>query len=147
MQDRWFRIHVGDVLQDSSIHDTLEFKEKFSTFLPQIVSPWISWKIEIQGMDRNSLLLILKNIQAPFITLCDKCGSEYTHVTQLWEKSIKCFFDEWEFEEEEDILYFKLKEKIIDIEQYIVESFQLEDSVWHMCKNCEKANANEIHEN
>jgi hypothetical protein len=45
------------------------------------------------------------------------------------------------FEEEEDILYFKPKDKIIDIEQYIVESFQLEDSVGHMCNNCQKDNS------
>lgn len=146
MKDYVFKINIGDILQKSSRNDTILFSEKFSTFLPQLIDPGISCTIHIQWMDRHSLLLVISNPQASVSYACDKCLKEFTHILSFPKKEVTCLFEEWSWEKEDDILYIHQKEKVIDIEHYLVESFLLEEEVIHLCENCEKNSISKIDE-
>ena len=147
MKDYSYKVNVWDILNQSSTKDTVRFEKKFSTLFPQLVDPWISCDITIQWMDRSSLLVYINNAQATTWYICDKCATDFIGVLALEPKELKCFFDWWTHEQDEEIIYIQPKEKQIDFEQYLVESFFLQESVVHVCSTCEKTNNNENDEN
>ena len=139
MKDTHFKIVIGDILRDSSIKDVIHFKEKFSSLFPQVVEPGIEVKLVVQWMDHSTLLLMFEYIQAKITCVCDKCGIDFTHTIRIENKQVKCFFDgKKEVEEEEDVLSFASGDTTIDIEEYIVQSLQLEDNYVHVCTTCQK---------
>lgn len=147
MKDYSFKINVWDILMQSSRKDSIHFEKKFSTLFPQLVDPWISCEIIVQWMDRSSLLVNIHNANAQTCVVCDKCSQWFTETLLLQEKEIKCFFDKWLHEEEDDIIYIHPKETQIDLEQYIVESFKLQEKISHVCTICEKNPEIENNEN
>ena len=140
MRNYNFKIPVADILKESSTHDTIQFLEKFSTFLPQLVDPGISATIELQGMDKSSLLITINKAQALCSSACDACGEKVKYTIAFENKEIKCFFekDSAESVHDDDILYIDPAHKVVDLEEFLVQSFLLADEIVHVCTTCEK---------
>lgn len=140
MRNYNFKIPVADVLKESSTHDTIQFTEKFSTLLPQLIDPGISATIEIQGMDKSSLLITINKARASCLSDCDVCGKAQKYNIEFQNKEIKCFFEKESPESvhDDDIVYIDPSHKVVDLEQFLVESFLLSDEVVHVCTNCEQ---------
>lgn len=142
MKDYNFTIKVGDLLQDPSWSDRIEFTKKFSTFLPQVITPWISAIIDIEWMDRQTVLLHIDRADAPCEVDCDICWNNMTtilHIEDIW---IKCFFEDTTdiVDNEDDILYISPQQTVIDIEKYLCQSLLLSQAVVNMCTKCQKNN-------
>lgn len=149
MKNYNFKIPVADILKESSIKDTILFTEKFSTLLPQLIDPGISIEMEIQWMDKTSLLITIKKGLAPCAYPCDRCWTTTTKDISLEEKQVKCFFEDTKNHtiEDDDIIYIDKNKKIVDLEIFLTQSFLLTDDLVHLCKNCAKEKTDDDSEN
>ena len=140
MKNYNFKIPVADILQESSTHDNIQFVEKFSTLLPQLIDPGISADIDLQGMDKSSLLITIKNAQACCSSLCDICWKNTKYTIYIENKYIKCFFEKKykDILNDEEVLYIDPSRKVVNLENFLVQSFLLADDIVHMCTDCEK---------
>lgn len=141
MKDYSFKIKVADILQDSSHNDSIQLVNKFSTDLPQLIDPWISANIFLQGMDHQTLLLQVDEVVAPISVACDVCGEIYTDQIAVSDLEVKCFFgdkDEELIEEFDDIILWDDRTKTVDVENFLVESISLSFPVVNCCEKCQK---------
>ena len=139
MKDYNFKIKAADILQDSSLHDSVKFEWKFSTLLPQLTEPWVSASITIQWLDNRTILLTFEDIVAYTTAECDICWEEFIQEHRLERLEAKCFFDDDVMTQEfDDVIQWDTRTKTIDVENFLIESLRLSLPVVNVCTNCQK---------
>lgn len=137
MKDYNFKIKVGDLLQESSLKDSISFVNKFSTSLPQLTQEWISVDMIVQWMDRHSILLYIEKAKAPMYTWCDTCGCKIEHILTIQDEEVVCCFEKNIDTTEKEMIFIHEKESVIDIEEWLINSLLLMSPVVYLCKDCQ----------
>jgi len=122
MKDYSWNIKISDLLNNPWETDEIEFKEKYLKNI-EIQKPWISWKIFLQWLNYNEILIKLKDLNFSIEYECDKCLEKYKETFNIkLEENIK-FVNPEEIKIEwkiyDDIFPINIKNKTINIKNLI----------------------------
>ncbi len=132
----WYIIKVSDILHNLWVKDTLKFSNKFSTFLPQIQDPWMSFTVLLIWLSDDQLIVEITDINAPLKQTCDYCGKDYIYT--FTNKIIQTKAYLWEKDDDQFELEIDKKNKTINLEKWLCDNIQIEIPVVNMCKKCQK---------
>lgn len=136
MQDRNFTIKVSDFLKSNTITDTILFKDKFSTKLPDLVS-WITTVIHLQKWDDSTIFAHLKDICYSLIYLCDGCWTRLIKNNTIQDLTISFYADYPLSECQEFEASFSSKDWCIDLENILFEEISLRMPINTLCTSCQ----------
>jgi hypothetical protein len=139
MRDYNFKIKLSDFFAHPQQRESLSFKQKFSSLLPDLTEQWLSATITIQWLDEKTVLLIIENLKATREQPCDWClkNTEVTvHVPTYQVKS--GYFEEAIIEEEDNIIPLSGKEDQVDLEKELSQSILVQRNVVNLCLDCQK---------
>lgn len=78
MKDYWLKIKVADLLNNPWNSDNLKFEKKFLKDTDiKLSNEWISWKIYLQGLSKDEILVKIKELNFKIVYQCDKCLDIY----------------------------------------------------------------------
>lgn len=136
MKNTWYTIKVWDILHNLWVKDTLIFSNKFSTYIPQLVAPWMSFKATLQSLSDEQLLIYLQDISVPVETHCDHCWKGFQRIYSFDRIETKAVL--WTIDSDEYEIEIDNKNKTIDIEKWLWEYITVSLPVVKMCNNCWK---------
>ena len=104
MKDYWFKIKISDLLKNPGQTDKVEFKNKYlkeTDFL--LENPWISWKVFLQWLSKNEVLVKIQSLKFKINYTCDKCLSQFSKEYELTDLEDVRFVNSEELPIEEKI--------------------------------------------
>lgn len=131
----WFTLKVSDLLLHAWSQDTITFVNNFSTKLPTN-EKWINVTLFIEHLNKNELLVTIEEWIAYFHTPCDRCWKIFEEKREIiecvWKASV------WNSIEFEDNIPIDEKNLTLDLEDFIVDQFNLHESLKKLCTKCQK---------
>lgn len=131
----WFTLKVSDLLLHAWSQDTISFASIFSTKLPTN-EKWINITILIEHLNKNELLVTLEEWIAYFHTPCDRCWKIFEEQRVIrdcvWKATV------WTLIEFEDSILIDEKNLTLDLENFIVDQFNLHEPIKKLCTKCQK---------
>ena len=84
MKDYWFKIKISDLLKNPGQTDKLEFKDKYLQETDFAVeNPWINWKVFLQWLSKNEVLVKIQSLKFKINYTCDKCLDKFSKEYEL----------------------------------------------------------------
>lgn len=131
----WFTLKVSDLLLHAWSQDTITFVNIFSTKLPTN-EKWISVILFIERLNKNEVLVTIEEWTAYFHTPCDRCWKIFEEKREIIECVWKATV--WTLVEFEDAIIIDEKNLTMDVEDFIVDQFNLHDPIKKLCTKCQK---------
>lgn len=140
MEETGFRIKVSDLLANPWSTDIIDFQWKKSTQLPEITKEWISGKIKLQSINKDTILATIQDANAYIITDCEICGQEFTmniNVENFETKFVapNIHHDLTETVHDEEFI-INMKDDTIDIQDFLVQAIQTNIPIIYKCADC-----------
>lgn len=132
-----FTIKVSDILLHSWSSDTISFTNIFSTKIPWLQPEGISWNILLENLNKSEIFITLIDFFASISTSCDRCGSSFIEQRVLDTISIQAKILDKPLINE-DILVIDPKDLTVDIEDFCLDQFFLQQPLKNLCKDCEQ---------
>ena len=143
MKDKSFVIKIGDLLKETGRSDELIFSQKRTKLIPGLTDEWISGKVFLQSLNKDSIYADLQNIVCSIDNICDTCEAPFVrkvHIDQYWAKFI-LGEDKQKIEQEqaeEEIFSINPRDEGIDIEDMLVQAIRLDEPIVNHCPICAK---------
>lgn len=145
MKDYSFKINVWDLVKKPWSKDCISFKNKFHKEINNITDKWIEWEVEIQSLNKDSVLINILKLNLEINKLCDICDEKM--IDKLIIKNFNAkFLKKNEFTEKEENndenFFFNEKDSNIDLNDLIYQIIQWENKIINICNNCKKKENN-----
>ena len=152
MKDYSWRIKISDLLSNPWDTDYITFENKFlKTDDVKLINNGISWKIFLQWLNENEILLKIDNLSFEVEYLCDKCLWKYTSVYNLNNLEEVRFVNPMNIEIKENIhdnlFPIDMKNQNIDIHELIEIIVKNEEPIIKKCWKCKNKNLKEEEKN
>lgn len=150
MKDYWFRIKVSDLLLNPGQKDYLEFDEKYIEWEEYLSWLPISWKVEVQSLDHNTLAVTLVEIKTKKTEQCEKCWNDFEReiiINNYFAKYINPQSQEENKDKTDEDFEIEMRDETIDIKDMVIQSILIDKPLVISCNKCELLNTNEDDEN
>ena len=78
MKDYWLKIKIADLLNNPWNSDNIDFENKYLKEIDfNLKKPWISWKVFLQWLSKDEVLVKIKELKFKVSYQCDKCLEKY----------------------------------------------------------------------
>ena len=141
MKDYAWKIKISDLLTNPWNTDHIEFKNKFLQSEDIILwEKWISWKLFLQWLNHDEVLLKIENREFSNIFQCDKCLKKYEDIFKLKDLEEVRFVNTNNIKLEENIhdniFPIDMKNQNIDISELIEIIVKNEEPIIKECEKC-----------
>jgi len=143
-----FEIKVWDLLHKPWKIDTMSFEKLKTDQIQNLGEEWISWEINLQSLNDNTIIIILDKVKCSKKEQCDKCLTDFTKKINCKEYKARFIipdehFEDEEIEDQDTIFTIDPKKEIINIENIILHAIWLEEDIVKKCEKCQSEKIDE----
>lgn len=140
MKDYSWNIKIADLLNNPWESDKVNFKNKYLKNI-KIQEPWISWKVFLQWLNYDEILVSLEDIKFTVEYVCDKCLNKYKQTFNIKKEENIKFVNTEKIKIEEkiydDTFPINMKNMTINLEELIEIIVKNQEPIVKNCWKCE----------